>query len=240
MTNVETSTEWRIVLSPLAATVESSSRVINNLQPIFVCTRKSAHLNACPGTWSSCKGRVTAEHCHTRAELGATQRYHVFSARCAVSGTSRMCMMIQNALPDMAAHQVALMGCSIDQNPLNQIVTILIPRNCVVLASLLQNSIDFSLTVNQRHTRPVCTTSANTCQVAIQKLRPPNFQTLLYNFRSKLIHAVIRTPKEYVFDCTVLVARSAMLTNVLNTPISKLTMGKEVDIGQDLFDSRAL
>lgn len=43
-----------------------------------------------------------------------------------------------------------------------------------------------------------------------------------------------------MLDCTALVVGSAMLTDVLDAPVAELAMGKQIDLRQDLFDSRPL
>jgi hypothetical protein len=43
-----------------------------------------------------------------------------------------------------------------------------------------------------------------------------------------------------VLDGTALVMRSSMFADMLNTPISKLTVGKEIDFRKNFFDGRTL
>lgn len=45
---------------------------------------------------------------------------------------------------------------------------------------------------------------------------------------------------ENMLNCTALVVGSAMLTDVLDAPVAELAMGKQIDLRQDLFDSRSL
>lgn len=74
----------------------------------------------------------------------------------------------------------------------------------------------------------------------IHELSTPNLEAFLHDFRCKLIHAVIHGPAYNMLDSTALVVGSTMLTDVLNAPISKLTMSKHVNLRQYFFDRRSL
>lgn len=41
---------------------------------------------------------------------------------------------IGTTIPDMTGHQLTLMRCSVHQYPLNKVISILIPRNCMKLS----------------------------------------------------------------------------------------------------------
>jgi len=43
-----------------------------------------------------------------------------------------------------------------------------------------------------------------------------------------------------MINCTTHVIWSAMLADVLNAPVAKLTMGDEIDVGKHLFDALTL
>lgn len=43
-------------------------------------------------------------------------------------------VIIGTTIPDVTSHQLTLMRCSIHQYPLNKVISILIPGNCVKLS----------------------------------------------------------------------------------------------------------
>jgi hypothetical protein len=96
------------------------------------------------------------------------------------------------------------------------------------------------LTVNQGHPRSVSPAGTHATKVAIKELRASYLQAFLDNLGGELIHAVVNCPEENVLGGTALVMRSAVLTDMLNAPISKLAMGEGVDVCDYLFDCRAL
>lgn len=55
--------------------------------------------------------------------------------------------------------------------------------------------IDTVLTVNQRHTRAIRTASANSSEVAIEKIGAPNLKALFDDLGSELVHAVVCGPQ---------------------------------------------
>lgn len=118
---------------------------------------------------------------------------------------------------------LALVMMSIHQDPLNQIVAILIASN-----------------VDERNTRSIWTLSSDDSQVAIQELESTNLETLLDNLGSKLINAVVVGIGQDVIDDTTLVRGRAVLAQVLDTPVTELTMSDEIDVRDDFFDGRAL
>lgn len=96
------------------------------------------------------------------------------------------------------------------------------------------------LTVYQWHPRPVGTTRADAREVAIQKFRTPYLQAFFDNLRGKLIHAVIDRALKDMLGGATLVMRSAVLANVLDTPVAKLTVGEVIDLGYDFFNCGSL
>lgn len=106
---------------------------------------------------------------------------------------------------------------------LNQIVAILIAGN-----------------VDERNARPVSTALTNAIEVAGEELGAANLETLLDNFGSELVGAVLGSISNDMVDRTAAVTGRTVLTDVLNAPVSKLAVSNNVDIGEDLFNARPL
>lgn len=85
------------------------------------------------------------------------------------------------------------------------------------------------LTVDQWHTGTVGTASADASEIMLHELGTANLEALFHNFGRKLIHTVVHSPANDMLDSTALVMGSTMLANVLDAPIPKLTMSKNIN-----------
>jgi hypothetical protein len=123
----------------------------------------------------------------------------------------------------MDSNLLALMNVSIHQNPLNEIVAVLISSN-----------------IDQRNARTIRPRSSDDSKIAIQEVQSANLEALLNNLGGKLIDAVvIRVGQDVVNDATLVRGR-AVLTEVLDTPVSELAVSDEINVGDYFLDSRAL
>jgi hypothetical protein len=128
-----------------------------------------------------------------------------------------------HVLPDVACDDLSMLRIGVSQDVLNEIIAILIAGN-----------------VNKWNAGTIKTTFAYTTQVATQKLDTSYFQALLYHFRCELVHAVLGCISNNMISCTTAISRSAMLTNVLDAPVSKLAVSDNVNAGKHLFNTRPL
>ena len=126
-------------------------------------------------------------------------------------------------LSNMRSHHVAVLWRCVIQNPLDQVITVLVAGN-----------------VDKRDSSPVAATLADSIEISAQKIPSANLETLLYHFGSELIGAVLRCVPDYMIDGSASVWRSSVFTDVLNAPVAKLTMGDNVDIGEDFFNAWTL
>jgi len=126
-------------------------------------------------------------------------------------------------LADVSSHNLAMLRAGVGKDPLNEVVAVLVAGN-----------------VNQGDARAVHATLTHTIEVATQKLRTPNLETLLDNLGSKLVHAVLSGVADDVVDSTAAISRGTVLANVLNAPVAKLAVGHDVDVGEDLLNAGAL
>jgi hypothetical protein len=105
----------------------------------------------------------------------------------------------------------------------------------------LQGGVNKStLTVNQRHAGSVRTAFADALQVTIQKLAVANLEALFDYLGSILIGTVLSGEAKNVVDSTAAVSGSSMFADVLDAPVSELTMGDDIDAGKYFVDTGAL
>jgi hypothetical protein len=147
--------------------------------------------------------RVATEHGHTRTKFGTSKGNHV--------------------LADVNSNLLALVGMSVHQDPLDQIVAILIASD-----------------VDERDAGTIRASSRDDSEVAIHEVETANLETFLNHLRGELVDAVIIGVGEDVIHDTTLVRGRAVFTQVLNTPIAELTVSDEVDVDNDFFNSGTL
>jgi hypothetical protein len=146
---------------------------------------------------------VGAEHSDSGTKLGSTKGDHV--------------------LPDVSSNDFAMLRGGIVQDPLDEVVSVLIARD-----------------VNQGDAGTITTSFADSVEVAAQELSTTNLETLLNHLRGELIGAVLGSVANDMVDCPATVGRSAVLADVLDAPVSELAMGNNVNVGEDLLDTGAL
>lgn len=96
------------------------------------------------------------------------------------------------------------------------------------------------LTISQRHPGSVSASSADSRKIALQELRSSDLQAFLYYLGGELIHTVVHSPMENMFNGATLVMRSPMFADVLDTPVTKLAPCEHIDLAQHFFDRRSL
>lgn len=77
-------------------------------------------------------------------------------------------------------------------------------------------------------------------EIAVQEIVTADLEALLNHFGCKLIDGVFRGKAKDVLNGASAVGDRSMFANMLNTPIAELTMGNNVDTGQNFVDTRAL
>lgn len=111
---------------PLALPAVPTTCLAGSLEAVLVVIVETANRNTSAWSRTSCVGWVAAQHGHPRSELRPTQGDHVLSVE---SWSARCSPMKNEGVPDMARDQLALMGGSVHQNPLDQVISILISGN---------------------------------------------------------------------------------------------------------------
>lgn len=126
-------------------------------------------------------------------------------------------------LSDVGSNSVAMLGRSIVENPLYEIVAILIARD-----------------INQRDTGTVSAAFTNSVQVAAKKFCTTNLETLLNNLGGELVGTVLSGIANHMVNSSAAIGGAAVFTDVLNTPVTKLAMSDNVDVGENFFDTGTL
>lgn len=144
-------------------------------------------------------------------------------------------------IPDLIGHQLAVFLIRVGQDVLNEVVAVLITSNCLVIVRIARlYYAPMLLIVDEGHARATGTCLAHSGKVTIEKIGTTNFQAFLHDLGSKLIGTVLGSKVENMLSGTVLVLRSTVFADVLDTPVSELPVGDDVDADEDLINARAL
>lgn len=123
----------RVAGTPLISSTKTAIASVCGRESVLVELTEAANLHAGPRPRASGMRGVAAKHCDSRAKLGASQGDHMLpvEVRNSKNRTSHNQEDMQH-LPNMTGHKLTLVRRSIHQDPLNEIVAILISRNCTI------------------------------------------------------------------------------------------------------------
>lgn len=123
----------------------------------------------------------------------------------------------------MRSHHIAVLSSRVGQNPLDQVVSILVACD-----------------VDQRDSGAIHAAFTDPVKVTRKELTSANLQALLNYLGGVLVHAVFSSKANDVVNGSASISRRAMLTDVLNAPVSELSMGDDINVCKNLFNARAL
>lgn len=126
-------------------------------------------------------------------------------------------------LADVDGDLFALLLMSIHQYPLNEVIAVLISSN-----------------VDEWNARTIRMSRSYDRQISVEKLNAPNLETFLDNLGGILVDAVAVGVDEDVIDDSSFVRRGTVLAKMLDAPIAELSMGNEIDVGDDLLNGWSL
>jgi hypothetical protein len=193
-----------VIAVPLARSfIIAQCRLLAEATPTTRLARSTKRVDDDTRSGASHRGRVAAKYGDSRSEFRATQGDHV--------------------LADVDCDLLSLMMVGIHQNPLYQIVAVLVTGN-----------------INQRNARTIWVCGSDDAKVAFEELNTANLQALLYNLGGKLTNAVAVGIAKDVVNDSALVWRGAVLAEMLDTPVSELPVGNEVDVCDDFFNGGTL
>jgi hypothetical protein len=124
---------------------------------------------------------------------------------------------------NMCSDYLAVLGVCMGQNPLDEVVAILVAGN-----------------IDEGNSRTVHSTFADAVEIAAQELSSSDLKALFYYFRGVLIHAVLGCESNDMLDGSTSISRSTMLTDVLNAPVAELAMSDDVNVLKHLLNARSL
>lgn len=128
-----------------------------------------------------------------------------------------------HVLADVCSNELAALGIGIGEDVLYKVVAELVTSN-----------------VDQRHARAIRASLAHDVEVAVEEVRATNLKALFDDLGCKLVHAVLCGVAKHMVDGTVAVGKSAVLADVLDAPVTELTVSDNIDAGKDLADARTL
>lgn len=126
-------------------------------------------------------------------------------------------------LANMGSNNLTVLGVRVREDVLDEVVAVLVAGN-----------------VDEGNPGPVHPSLTNSIKIAAEKLGATNLETLLDNLGSELVHGILSSVSNNMINGTAPVSRSSVLTNMLDAPVSELTVGDDIDIGEDLLDTMAL
>jgi hypothetical protein len=128
-----------------------------------------------------------------------------------------------HVLSDVLRNNLAMLRVGVRQDVLNEVVSILVAGY-----------------VDQWNTRSVKTTLTNTVKIAAKEVDTSNFETLLDNLGSELIHAILGSVTNDMINGSTTICRSSMFADMLDAPVTELSMSNNVSARKDLFNAWTL
>lgn len=128
-----------------------------------------------------------------------------------------------HVLAHLRSNNVLMLGTGVHEDPLHKIVAELVASN-----------------VDEWHTWTIGAAFADAIQVAIEERLATNLETFLNDLGCILVDAILGREADDVIDSAAAVGWSTMLTDVLDAPVSELTVSDNIDAGKNLVDGGAL
>lgn len=126
-------------------------------------------------------------------------------------------------LADVRGNNFTVLRVRVSKDVLDEIVSILVAGD-----------------INEWDARTVVTACTDTVEIAGQEIDSTNLQTFLHDLGCELISAVLRSIANDMVNGTATISRGTVFANVLDAPVAELTMGDDVNAGQNLLDTWAL
>ena len=128
-----------------------------------------------------------------------------------------------HVLADVAGNDLSVLWVGVRQDVLDQVVTVLVAGN-----------------VDERDAWAIWTTFADTIEVAAEELHSTDLETLLNYLGSELVHAILRSVPDDMVDGAAAISWSTVLADVLNTPVSELSVSNDIDAAKDFLNAWTL
>lgn len=128
-----------------------------------------------------------------------------------------------HVLADVSSHDLTVLRVGMSENVLDEVVSVLVTGD-----------------VDKRNPRSIETTFADSIQITPEELGTTDLQAFLNDLGSELIHRVLCGVSNDMIDGTATVGGGTVLADVLDTPITELTVGHNIDVSKDFLDAGAL
>lgn len=126
-------------------------------------------------------------------------------------------------LSNVLSNNLTVLRIGMSENILNEIVAVLVTRN-----------------VDQWDSRAVESALTDAIKIAAEEINTTNLEAFFDDLRSKLIHAVFGCIANDMINGTTAISWSSMLADVLDAPITELSMGNNINASEDFFNARTL
>ena len=128
-----------------------------------------------------------------------------------------------HVLPYMSRDPLTVLRRGVGEDILDQVVAVLVAGD-----------------IDEGNARAADAAFADSIKVSTQKIWTANLQAFLDNLGSKLVHAILGGVANNMIDSSATVGGCSMLADVLNAPVAELAVGDDIDVGEDLFNTRTL
>lgn len=154
----------------------------------------------------------TRTGCHSR--VGAEHA----DARAELRSSER-----NHVLANMGSNNLTMLRVCMSKDVLDEVVAILVAGN-----------------VNKRDPRAIQTSLTDSVKIAAEEVGATDLETLLDDLGSELIHRILSSVTNDMINGAASVRRGSMLANVLDAPVSELTVSDDVDVYEDLLNAMTL
>lgn len=117
-------------------------------------------------------------------------------------------------LANMGSDNLTVLWVGMRKNVLDKIIAVLVACD-----------------VDKRYPWAVNASLTHSIKVTAKEFSTADLQTLFNNLGGELVHRVLRGVPNNMVNGSAPVCRGSMLANVLDTPITKLTVGHNVNVG---------
>ena len=94
--------------------------------------------------------------------------------------------------------------------------------------------------IDERDTGTVLTTLTHPIEIASKEITTTDFKAFLHNLRGELVGTVLGGEAYDMVNGPAAIWRGTVLADMLDAPVSELSMCHNVDVSKDLFDARSL
>lgn len=126
-------------------------------------------------------------------------------------------------LANMGRDNLPVLWVGVGQDVLDEVVAVLVTSD-----------------IDERDPRTIDPALTDSVQIAAEELGATNLETLLHHLGCKLVHAILGGIADDMINGSASVSGGPMLADMLDTPVSELSVGDNIDVCKDLLDAGTL